>query len=286
MIYNRIELDNDYVRAKVLEFISEDAPNGDLTADPILDGKEIKSKALMIAEQEMVYAGEKILFALFESNQIKLNYKDGAKLKKGDVIAEIVANSQEVLLKERVLLNLTQRLSGIATMASIYAKVAEPYNVKILDTRKTTPGLRLFEKYAVGVGGAYNHRLNLSTGILIKDNHLKVVGSITEAISIYKNKYQNMLIELEVDTLEQLEEGLEAGANGFLLDNMSPETCRKAIKIIEDFGERNEIFVEASGGITLDSLEEYCRTGVDAISVGALTHSVKAASIHLEFEYL
>jgi nicotinate-nucleotide pyrophosphorylase (carboxylating) len=182
------------------------------------------------------------------------------------------------------LLNLLQRLCGIATQTLDYAKIASPYGVKILDTRKTTPGLRLFEKYAVAVGGGFNHRLDLSSGILIKDNHIQAAGGIDAAVRKIRGGNHTLPVELEIDRIDQIHEGLAAGADGFLLDNMSPEECRKAVEMIRHSPGGGDIFIEASGGITLSALSDYVSTGVNAISVGALTHSVKAADIHIEFE--
>jgi nicotinate-nucleotide pyrophosphorylase (carboxylating) len=162
--------------------------------------------------------------------------------------------------------------------------MAAPYNVRILDTRKTIPGLRLFEKYAVTVGGGWNHRLDLSSGILIKDNHIQAAGGITNAVNKIRKKNYNLPIELEVENLKQIKEGLNAGVDGFLLDNMTPVNIRKCVSIIRSHPNGKTIFIEASGGITLKTLPDYVNTGIDAVSVGALTHSAKAANIHIEFE--
>ena len=179
------------------------------------------------------------------------------------------------------MLNILQRLCGIATHTKQYVDLASPFNVKILDTRKTTPGMRLFEKYAVKCGGGYNHRFDLSSGVLIKDNHIQSAGSITQALKKIDKKYW---IELEVDTLEQIYEGLENEVNGFLLDNMNPKKVKEAVAIIRSDKSGNEIFIEASGGINLTNIKPYLNTGIDAISIGALTHQVQSSDIKLEFK--
>ena len=183
----------------------------------------------------------------------------------------------------RVMLNLIQRLCGIATQAKVYAELARPYGVKILDTRKTTPGLRLLEKYALTCGGCYNHRLNLSEGVLIKDNHLKAAGSVKIAVENIRKIDISLPIEIEVDTQAQIKEGLSVGVDGFLLDNMHPEQIRKSLDIIRYFPGGESIFVEVSGGITLENIHAYLNTGVNAISVGALTHQIKSRDIRLTF---
>ena len=174
-----------------------------------------------------------------------------------------------------------QRLCGIATLTKQHTQIGDKYNVKILDTRKTTPGLRLFEKFAVTAGGGFNHRLDLSSGILVKDNHIKAAGSIKDAIKKIKNENYDLPIEVEVEFEEQVIEGLIAGADGFLLDNQTPDNAKKLVKLIRNYNDKY-YFIEASGGINLTNLEEYVKTGVDAISIGALTHSAKSTNIHIE----
>jgi nicotinate-nucleotide pyrophosphorylase len=181
------------------------------------------------------------------------------------------------------MLNLIQRLCGIATLSHEYAEIAKPSNVKILDTRKTTPGLRLFEKYAVAIGGAFNHRLNLSDGILIKDNHIVAAGSVTNAIISARKKGIHLPLELEVDNFDQIHEALKTGVDGFLLDNMKPETIRSAVSIIRASQNGEDVFIEASGGITLENIHPYLDTGINAISIGALTHQAVSKNIRLDF---
>ena len=176
-------------------------------------------------------------------------------------------------------------MTGIATLTKQYVDIAKPYNVMILDTRKTMPGLRFFDKYAVNVGGGTNHRSSLSAAILIKDNHLQAGNGIKQVIeSINEQNKEKYIVELEVDNIDQLREGLDLNIKAFLLDNMSPDMIKNAISIIRKQPNGDDIFVEASGGITLDNLHQYVSTGINAISVGAITHSVTAANIHINFK--
>lgn len=279
-----LSLPKDYIKSKIKEFLAEDAPRGDITSSAIFKDENVK--AYIEAEEDLIFAGKDILECFFADKfaNIEILVVDGEKIQKGGIIAKIKGSAFSILIRERVLLNLLQRLCGIATLTSKYVAIAEPYGVKILDTRKTTPGLRLFEKYAVACGGGYNHRLNLSSGILIKDNHIKTAGSVTKAINLLKTLDYGLPIELEVDTFEQIHEGLQAGADGFLLDNMPPSKVKKAVEIIRKSQNGDNIFIEASGGINLDNLKDYVDTGINAVSVGALTHSIKSANIHIEFE--
>ncbi len=273
----------DYIKAKVKEFLDEDLAFDDKTTLGTVEDTSFTT-AIIESQSELVFAGKDIIKAIFEDcERVEVLIEDGQKIGSGTIIAKIYGKSQFILSRERVCLNLIQRLSGIATQSHKYAEKAKPYGVRILDTRKTTPGLRMFEKFAVRAGGAYNHRLNLSEGVLIKDNHLSAAGSIDAAVSQIRNLNQNLPIELEVDTIEQIYQGLQAGVDGFLLDNFDRNKTLEAVKIIRSYKNGNDIFIESSGGITYDSLEEYLSTGINAISIGALTHSVKAADLHMEF---
>lgn len=280
------ELTEDYIKSKISEFLSEDIPTEDFTTlGTVSESKKVK--AFLRSKQNMFFAGEKILKHFFDDKfEVIIIKKDGEFVEKGETIAEFIGSAPEILAKERVLLNLLQRLSGIASLTAEYVKIAKPNNVQILDTRKTTPGLRLFEKYAVQCGGGSNHRLDLSSGILIKDNHIEAAGGIRNAIDSIKKLNINLPIELEVDTKDQLMEALDHGINGFLLDNMTPQQCKECVQLIRGSHGGYKVFVEASGGITLKTLEGYMQTGIDAVSVGAITHSVKAIDMHLEFTAL
>ncbi|MFH1052701.1 MAG: carboxylating nicotinate-nucleotide diphosphorylase [bacterium] len=291
--YEQIKkLPEEYIIKKINEFLAEDMPDGDATTNAIFSNTLNNPQptthnsitAFLQAEEDLIFAGEQTLEYFFDGNsQIDLKFKDGDKVKNGEIIAVIKGRTDIILSHERVMLNLLQRLCGIATLTNKYAEIAKPYNVKILDTRKTTPGLRLFEKYAVTVGGGFNHRLDLSSGILIKDNHIKAAGGIKQAIEMLRNNNpKNLKIEIEVENKEEINEALEIGVDGFLLDNMSPSTISKMVEYIRD-NAGEDVFIEASGGINLSNLGEYVKTGVNAISSGALTHSVKGSNIHLEF---
>ena len=199
-------------------------------------------------------------------------------------MGQIQGPTQIILSCERVMLNLIQRLCGIASLSRKYVQLAHSYDVKILDTRKTTPGLRLFEKYAIAIGGAYNHRLNLSEGILIKDNHISSAGSVSDALKTMKRSNLHLPVELEVDNFDQIREALIIGVDGFLLDNMSPNSIKEAVSIIRNSERGEDIFIEASGGITDKNIVSYLDTGIDAISIGAMTHSATNKDIRLEFK--
>lgn len=283
MEYKQIDnLPINYIKQKIADFLEEDSPTGDITGSSIFTVNE-QSQAVIEAEAEMVFAGGAVLpcFAS-DTMAMKILVNDGDRLSKGSIIAEIRGSTAEILLKERVMLNLLQRLCGIATLTRRYVLAANNPAVQVLDTRKTTPGLRLFEKYAVKCGGGTNHRLDLSSGVLLKDNHIKAAGSITNAIQKMRKFVHDLPVEVEVENFDELQEAVEAKADWIMLDNMLPDNVQKAVEIVHKLTKK-KIFIEASGGITLDTISEYAKTGVDAISCGALTHSAKSASIHLEF---
>lgn len=277
------DLPLDYIKKSIEYFLAEDAPNGDKTSLSCVPENRLATAEIQ-AVNSLVFAGEKIIPAFFGDDfEIKVNYEDGEQVAELATIAVIRGNARELLLKERTLLNLIQRCCGIATLTKQYVDLAAPKDVKILDTRKTMPGLRQFDKYAVQAGGGTNHRLDLSNGILIKDNHIKAAGGIKSAVENSRKYAKGMQIELEIDTFDQLREGLDAKADGFLLDNMTPKQIREAVAIIRSHPNGMIAFVEASGGINLSNIEPYLTTGIDAISIGALTHSAKNADIRMEF---
>ena len=277
------KLSDEYIIGKINYFLAEDIPNGDITTESTTsDNSEITAE--IHAVEKLIFAGSEIIPHCFgEKCQVKINHKNGAMLSNGDVIGVVTGSAREILSRERVMLNLIQRLCGIATLSHEYTKIANPFNVKILDTRKTTPGLRLFEKYAVAIGGAFNHRLNLSHGILIKDNHIIAAGSVTNAIESARKKGIHLPLELEVDNFDQIHEALKIRVDGFLLDNMKPETIRSAVSIIRASQNGEDVFIEASGGITLENIHPYLDTGINAISIGALTHQAISKNIRLDF---
>jgi nicotinate-nucleotide pyrophosphorylase (carboxylating) len=277
------KLPNKYILDKINSFLEEDIPDIDITTKHTVQ-KNATITAKILAAEDMIFSGEEIIDKCFGSTcKTKINCKNGQKVVADDIIGVIKGPSRTILSNERVMLNLIQRLCGITTISNEYAQLAKPYNIKILDTRKTTPGLRLFEKYAVSIGGAYNHRLNLSDGILIKDNHIISAGSITNAILAIKKINTQFSIELEVDNLNQIEEALKIGVDGFLLDNMNPNKIKKAVSLIRNEINGKNIFIEASGGITLNNILPYLQTGINAISIGALTHHAVSKDIKLNF---
>jgi nicotinate-nucleotide pyrophosphorylase (carboxylating) len=283
--YNQIKkLPDNYIKSKISEFLLEDIPDADRTSEGVFTIHDF-STAIIQAEEDIIFAGEQLFQFFFDDTfNIKMNFSDGQKVAKGEIIAIISGRTDIILSRERTLLNLLQRLCGIASLTNKFAEIARPYNVKVLDTRKTTPGLRLFEKFAVVVGGGYNHRMDLSSGILIKDNHIKAAGGIKKVLGKVKaSNEKNLKIELEVDNFEQVKEALEVGVDGFLLDNMKPELIKEIVDFIRKSHHGKSIFIEASGGISLSNLSDYVSTGIDAISSGSLTHSVKASEIHMEF---
>jgi nicotinate-nucleotide pyrophosphorylase (carboxylating) len=263
--------------------IEEDLGRGDVTTEATI-AEQVISRARVITKQAMVLAGMEVfiaVYAAFDSRvHITTSHKDGDLVGVGTAIAELEGPARSLLAGERVGLNFLQRLSGIATLTRRYVEAVSGYNVEIVDTRKTTPGWRLLEKYAVRIGGGKNHRHDLGDGVLIKDNHIIAAGGIKQAVDMARRHSHHLLkIEVEVETLEQVEEALQAGAEVIMLDNMSPAMLAEGVKII---GKR--AIVEASGGVSLETVTAVARTGVDLISVGKLTHSAPAADIHVEFD--
>jgi len=260
--------------------LEEDMPYGDITTDMLIDPTEI-SRAVFITKEDGVVAGLDVAGRVFEILDNKVIFtkivQDGQKVEKGSILAEVTGNTAALLKGERTALNLLQRLSGIATRTNEFIRRVEGLDVKIVDTRKTTPGLRILEKYAVRMGGGVNHRYSLSDGVLIKDNHIAAAGSIKNAVEVARKKLPHtMKIEVETETIEQVKEALEAGADIIMLDNMSIEMMKEAVKLIN-----KKALVEASGNVTLENVREVAQTGVDIISSGSLTHSVKALDISM-----
>lgn len=262
--------------------LKEDMHYGDITTDILMDDMK-QSRAQLVAKEKGVVAGcgifERVFLLLNQDIAISFYKHDGDHVKKGDVLAEISGQTKTLLKAERTALNIIQRLSGIATMTNQLVKETEGIPVRIVDTRKTTPGLRALEKYAVRVGGGYNHRFNLSDAVMIKDNHIHAVGSIKKAITMAKAQIPHtMKVEIEVENLHQLQEALEAQADIIMLDNMTISQMKEAVSMT-----KGKAILEASGNITKDTIKEVVHTGVDVISVGAITHSVKALDISLRF---
>ena len=275
-------LDGHYVREKIESFLQEDGSEGDITTNYSVE-TSMKMEAVLIAEEECVVAGSSILPHCFPKDVIiQLFIMDGDIGKVNDILAKIRGSARTILKRERVVLNLMQRLCGIATNTRKYVDNTQNYNFKVLDTRKMTPGLRQFEKFAVAVGGGYNHRLDLSSAVLIKDNHIISAGGLKPAVKNIQKSNPAIPIELEVDTLKQLDQGLDMNVDGCLLDNMSPDLVKKAIGIVNDHPNGADVFVEASGGINLETIGSYAETGVHAASIGSLTTKVKNIDLKME----
>lgn len=262
--------------------LNEDVGTGDITTETTIPADK-KAFGRFIAKENMVICGldvaELVFHKVDETIEFSANCKDGDCIEKGFVIAEVSGNARNVLTGERTALNLMQRMTGVATRTNEAVKCVEGTKAKITDTRKTTPGLRVLEKYAVRVGGGSNHRFNLADGILIKDNHIAVSGGIVNAVKNARAAAPHTIkIEVEVENKEQLMQALEAGADIIMLDNMSNEEMTECVKIVD-----GRAMVEASGNMGDKDLSAVAKTGVDIISIGALTHSVKAADISLKF---
>lgn len=268
--------------------IEEDLGSGDLTTEACVEAGAL-ARAQAVARHEMVVCGGAIFARVFSrldpTVRTEAAHPDGAVITEGEVLWRVSGPARSVLSAERIALNLVQRMSGIATMARRYTAALHPGSAtRVVDTRKTTPGLRLLERYAVRTGGAHNHRDNLGTAVMIKDNHIVAAGSITAAVSRARARVPHTnRIEVEVTSLVELDEALAAGADIVMLDNMDTPTVREALARIDAFEGARPI-VEASGGITLERIAELSEAGVDVISVGALTHSAPAADISLELE--
>lgn len=274
------------IHPAIIHALLEDIGNGDITTSAVVPASHV-SKAVLIAKEDFVLAGlpfAKEVFRLIVSSAVFKAYKkDGESVKSKTVIAEIRGNTRGLLLAERTALNFLQRLSGIATLTKKFVKSVEGLPVKITDTRKTTPGLRFFEKYAVKSGGGTNHRFGLYDGVLIKDNHINAAGGIKKAVRLaekfapYSLKHK---IEVEVKNIREVRSALSAGAGMIMLDNMSTEDMKQAVKIIRR--KAPYVIIEASGNIGIDNVQTVAKTGVDMISIGALTHSATAVDISMK----
>jgi len=276
-------LDMTIVDDIIKRALKEDMPMGDITTDSTVGPDEISS-ARLVAKEDGVIAGLEIfkrVFSFLDPQIYTENYVvDGDRIKAGDIVMRLSGNSRAMLKAERTALNILQRMSGIATATRKFADILEGTSSKIVDTRKTCPGIRYLDKYAVRVGGGTNHRFCLSDGVLIKDNHIKAAGGITEAVKRARKAVPHTIrIEVETESIEQVKEALAAGADIIMLDNMSTEAMKEAVDFIN-----GRALTEASGNITVERALEIARTGVDLISSGSLTHSVKALDISLRFE--
>lgn len=280
---NRL-ISKEYIDNHILLALNEDIKQGDYSSLCCIDSSQT-SRAELIAKQEGIICGIEIAKRVFELLDPKIEFtgfkEDGDKVEKGDRIFTVKGNAIGILSSERTALNYLQRLSGISSTTNIYVKAIEGTNTKLLDTRKTTPGLRLFEKYAVKIGGGYNHRMGLFDMIMLKDNHIDFAGGIENAITrandYIRDNNLDIRIEIEVRNFNELKEVLSIGrVNRIMLDNFTPSDLKKAIEIIDGRYE-----TESSGGITLETIKDYAISGVDYISVGSLTHNIKSLDLSL-----
>lgn len=261
--------------------LKEDLGRGDITGELLLP-PDLPAKAAIIAKDEGVIAGLELARKVFLAVSSQIHFEnlvsDGSRVKPGDILARLEGVARGILSGERVALNFLQHLSGIATLTARFVDAVKPYPVKILDTRKTLPGLRLWEKYAVRMGGAFNHRLGLYDGILIKENYVRLCGGIREAVGKIRQQAPQLIsIEVEALDLSQVKEALEAGVEIILLDNFSIKEIAPAVQIVQ-----GKALLEVSGGINLANVREIAATGVNFISIGQLTHSAPALDISLE----
>lgn len=264
--------------------LEEDVGRGDATSAAVIDETQ-EAEAEIIARERAVICGLGVVEAVFTRfdwrTRVRMKVADGDPVQAGAVVASVRGPAAALLAGERTALNFLQHLSGIATVTQAFVAAAEGAKLRVTDTRKTTPGLRALEKYAVRVGGGANHRSDLASGILIKDNHIALVGSVREAVRRARtNAPHTLRIVVEVDDMNQLDEAIEAGAEGILLDNFQTRDMTDAVKRIRE--RRPQTVVEASGGVTLDRIHEISKTGVDVISVGSLTHSARAINFSCE----
>ena len=277
------------ILGQIGEFLREDLGRGDLTTASTV-GRDVRGMGKFLAKEDLVLCGLEVAEAVFahldpESPEIETTYADGDEIKSGTIFATLTGFADVLLAGERVALNLIQRMSGVATITRQYVNAVEGTNATIVDTRKTTPGLRLLEKYAVTVGGGKNHRLGLDDGVLIKDNHIALAGGITEAITAAKSKVGHLhKIEVEISNWAQLREAIEAGADIVMLDNQTPEEAEKLVEMSRQMNPN--VLIEASGGMDLDKVRFFAEAGVDLISVGRITHSAKAVDISFKIQAL
>ncbi|MCX7642634.1 MAG: carboxylating nicotinate-nucleotide diphosphorylase [Armatimonadetes bacterium] len=280
-----------WLNGLILQALHEDAPFGDITTEAIVP-ENVQGNAVMIAKQDGVICGlhiaAKVFTLLDPEATLEARVGEGEKVEVGKIIAEVRGKLKAILVGERTALNFVQRLSGIATLTRKFVDKVAPYGVKIADTRKTTPLYRALEKYAVRCGGGVNHRFSLSDGVLIKDNHIRAAGSLTEAVRRVRARIHHLLrIEVEAQSLAQVEEALECNVDAILLDNFSLDEIRNAVQIVREWSQRRgkqRPLLEVSGGVNLENVESIAQTGIDIISVGALTHSAPALDVSLEIE--
>lgn len=280
-------LDNGEIIGAIGQFLAEDIGRGDLTTAATVD-PEVRGLGRFLAKEYLVVCGIEVAEAVFlhldsEISEIETSVNEGDEVEEGTVFATLKGYADVLLTGERVALNILQRMSGVATLTRQFVRAVEGTGAVIVDTRKTTPGLRLLEKYAVTVGGGKNHRMGLDDGVLIKDNHIALAGGITEAVTAAKQKVGHLhKIEVEIQNWAQLREAIDAGADIVMLDNQTPEEAAKLVEMSRNLNP--SVLIEASGGMEIDKVRLYAEAGVDLISVGRLTHSAKAVDISFKIQ--
>jgi nicotinate-nucleotide pyrophosphorylase (carboxylating) len=279
-------LDDAALFSQVSAFLAEDLGRGDITTQATVT-RNARARGRFLAKEPMVIAGLEAAEAVFSTldaqQQLEAFVSDGEEIEAGKVVARTNGFADVLLAGERVALNLLQRLSGIATTTRKFVRAIEGTNAQIVDTRKTTPGLRMLEKYAVVAGGGRNHRFGLDDGVLIKDNHIALAGGVAAAVERARLAVGHLhKIEVEVSTERDLREAIESGADIILLDNQTPEATARLVTLAREL--KAEVTLESSGGITLDNVRAYAEAGVDLISIGALTHSARAMDISFKIQ--
>jgi nicotinate-nucleotide pyrophosphorylase (carboxylating) len=269
-------------------FLEEDAGAGDITTETIVAASR-QARGKVLAKAPLVLAGIEIFSDVFRlldpAARARISRQDGSELTPGEIPAQLEASARALLTGERVALNLLQRLSGVATLTRSFVRAIAGTGAKILDTRKTTPGLRALEKYAVRVGGGHNHRKDLGEAVLIKENHIRLAGSISAALRAAEiARDRAAWIEIEVTNLDELRAALSHSPDIILLDNMSPALVRQAVEQVRRHDPRHKIRMEASGGVTLENVRQFAEAGADWISIGALTHSAPAVDLSFQIE--
>lgn len=275
------------LQADIGGFLIEDIGRGDITTQSTVP-KGVRGIGSFLAKEDLVICGFSVAQAVFSFldpsiGEIDTNYQDGDEVKKGTVFGTLSGYADVLLTGERLALNLMQRMSGVATNSRQYAKAVEGTGAYVVDTRKTTPGLRMLEKYAVKTGGCKNHRLGLDDGVLIKDNHIELAGGVKEAVAAARESAGHMhKIEVEISNWGQMREAINAGADIVMIDNQTPEEAKKLVEMARSMNPN--VLIEASGGMRLDTVRPFAEAGVDLISVGRLTHSARAMDISFKIK--
>ena len=280
-------LENSDILADIAEYLAEDIGRGDITTQSTVP-TGVRGMGKFLAKEDLVVCGLQVAEAVFqhldaESPGIEATVNEGDFVESGTVFGTLQGYADVLLTGERVALNLMQRMSGIATLSRQFAKAVEGTNAKVVDTRKTTPGLRMLEKYAVTVGGCKNHRFGLDDGVLIKDNHIALAGGVKEAVQAAKESVGHLhKVEIEIMNWAELREAIEAGADIVMLDNQTPEETKKLVDMARDMNPN--VLLEASGGMNLDTVRSYAEAGVDLISAGMITHSARAMDVSFKIK--